>query len=390
LNIKSQAEDRHKLEEVPTRIEPCFFEEGVPAFILSLVGQIQYESATLGDGLPSNVISGLADVVRIANSFHSNLIEGHHADPEGISGALEGKDGVSDYAREAASHVLVQREIDALHSQGDLPIPTSLDFVRRTHRRFYEGIPTEFGFVHGLSGERFPIVPGAFRADGDPDVVVGRHQPPSSHRVDAFMDHFARRYKSVAAGPVGRVIAIAAAHHRFNYIHPFPDGNGRVSRLMSHAIALSAGIEGNGLWSVSRGLSVGIKDPSEYKRHMDHADHPRMGDRDGRGNLSLNALATFCEWFLSTVIEQIKFSKGLFALEVLEARYLQLVSSVVAEEEAGKVISAHIRGGKADADLRLVHKLESAGFISSNGAVSELRFPVEFHETLFPGLMSAP
>ena len=32
-------------------------------------------------------------------------------------------------------------------------------------------------------------------------------------------------------------MAIAAAHHRFNYIHPFPDGNGRVSRLMSHAMA---------------------------------------------------------------------------------------------------------------------------------------------------------
>jgi len=35
-------------------------------------------------------------------------------------------------------------------------------------------------------------------------------------------------------------MAMAAAHHRFNYIHPFPDGNGRVSRLMSHARRLTS------------------------------------------------------------------------------------------------------------------------------------------------------
>jgi len=49
------------------------------------------------------------------------------------------------------------------------------------------------------------------------------------------------------------VTAIAAAHHRLNYIHPFPDGNGRVSRLMSHAMAQVADIGAHGLWSVPRG-----------------------------------------------------------------------------------------------------------------------------------------
>ncbi|WP_342636617.1 Fic family protein [Aquamicrobium defluvii] len=57
-----------------------------------------------------------------------------------------------------------------------------------------------------------------------------------------------------------RIIAIASAHHRFNYIHPFPDGNGRVSRLMSHVMALKAGVGGHGLWSISRGLARGLKD----------------------------------------------------------------------------------------------------------------------------------
>jgi hypothetical protein len=70
------------------------------------------------------------------------------------------------------------------------------------------------------------------------DVAVGRHLPPSSERVEAFMRHFESRYRFANLGKAGRIMAIAAAHHRLNYIHPFPDGNGRVSRLMSHAMGL--------------------------------------------------------------------------------------------------------------------------------------------------------
>ncbi|MCE8469386.1 Fic family protein, partial [Rhodovulum sulfidophilum] len=82
----------------------------------------------------------------------------------------------------------------------------------------------------------------------------------------AFMDHFDKRFQIGARSSSGRIIVIASAHHRLNYIHPFPDGNGRVSRLMSHAMALTAGIGGQGLWSVSRGLARGMTDRGEYKR----------------------------------------------------------------------------------------------------------------------------
>lgn len=97
------------------------------------------------------------------------------------------------------------------------------------------------------------------------------------------MDYFARRYRFEKLGKAGRTLAIPAAHHRFNYIHPFPDGNGRVSRLMSHAMAHEAGIAAHGLWSISRGLARGLESRKDYKRMMDHADMPRQGDLDGRG-----------------------------------------------------------------------------------------------------------
>src|SRR3546814_3055658 len=110
------------------------------------------------------------------------------------------------------------------------------------------------------------------RTAPDEDVMVGRHRPPEPDRVAAFMEHFARRFATAEKSASTRIIGIASAHHRLNYIHPFPDGNGRISRLMSHAMALRAGIGGAGLWSISRGLARGLKDRDGYKRMMDHAE----------------------------------------------------------------------------------------------------------------------
>jgi Fic family protein len=96
-------------------------------------------------------------------------------------------------------------------------------------------------------GRHFRMEPGEWRSRPEHDVAVGRHIPPSSERVADFMAHFEGRFRFDRLGKAGRIMAIASAHRRFNYIHLFPDGNGRVSRLMSHAMASAAGIGAHGL-----------------------------------------------------------------------------------------------------------------------------------------------
>jgi Fic family protein len=132
------------------------------------------------------------------------------------------------------------------------------------------------------------MVPGEWRSHPDQDMDVGRHVPPCSPRVAQFMQYFEKRFRFEQMGRAGQIMAIASAHHRFNHIHPFLDGNGRVSRLMSHTMAGAAAIGARGLWSVSRGLARGLESRTDYKRMMDYADMPRQGDLDGRGNLSIH------------------------------------------------------------------------------------------------------
>ncbi|WP_245271847.1 Fic family protein [Mesorhizobium sp. LNJC391B00] len=134
----------------------------------------------------------------------------------------------------------MQAEIDRLAADGQLPEPASVGFLRWLHAEFYPDAEAPMLTIKG-AGREFVMAPGEWRSKPEHDVAIGRHEPPSSDRVNDFMQYFAMRYRFDKLGKAGRILTIPAAHHRFNYIHPFPDGNGRVSRLMSHAMALRPG-----------------------------------------------------------------------------------------------------------------------------------------------------
>lgn len=168
-----------------------------------------------------------------------------------------------------------------------LPPLASEAFLQWFHRAFYQG-SAEAMLTISAEGRQFRMEPAAWRNRPEHDVAVGRHLPPSSERVADFMAHFESRFRFDRMGTAARIMAMASAHRRFNYIHLLPDGNGRVSRLMSHAMASVAGIGAHGLWSVSRALARGLEGRGDYKVMMDYADKPRRGDLDGRGNLSVD------------------------------------------------------------------------------------------------------
>ncbi len=390
--------------ESPSRIEPARLEDA-PAALADITAEVSAAGAILGTSLHPTTTANLAALVRIMNTYYSNLIEGHDTRPRDIERALAGSldqdEGRRNLQLEAAAHVRVQAEIDRMAVEDTLPEPASGDFVRWLHREFYRDAPEDMLRIRGAHAE-FMMEPGEWRSLPEHDVAVGRHIPPSSERVDDFMRTFETRYRFESMGKAARIMAIAAAHHRFNYIHPFPDGNGRVSRLMSHAMAHKAGIGAYGLWSVSRGLARGLESRGEYNRMMDLADTPRQGDLDGRGNLSQRALIEFTEWFLKVCLDQITFMSRLFDLGNLGGRLRTYVdrSDVLNPEAVRLLQEALIRGqfdrGEASritglperTARRVLNDVIAEGLLASaspKGPVS-LRFPASSLEALFPKL----
>ena len=287
--------------------------------------EVTAASAGFRRSLPEPIVKALAGLVRGMNCYYSNLIEGHHTHPVDIERAMR-NDYSTDPAKrtlqlEAKAHVAVQQWVDGGGVKGRA---VTAETICELHRRFGALLPDELlVVVEPDTGRSVNVVPGALRHD---EVKVGQHLAISPGAVPRFLKRLEDVY-----GALGRsetILAVAAAHHRLLWVHPFLDGNGRVARLLSHAVLLDV-LNTGGIWSVARGLARNV---GAYKQHLMNCDSPRRNDLDGRGALSEEALADFTKFFLELCLDQVRFMEALMQPNRLRDRIL-----VWAEEE--------IRGG---------------------------------------------
>ena len=198
-----------------------------------------------------------------------------------------------------------------------------------------------------------------------------------------------------------QIIALGATHHRLLWIHPFYDGNGRVTRLMSHASLQRCGV-GSSLWSVARGLARNVE---KYKGLLTAADEPRRGDLDGRGTLSTKALIEFCEFFLTICIDQVDFMASLLEPkdllrrmrfhieEEVQAGNLPKGSFPILREalltgEVSRGRAGEITGYGERMARNVVSYLLKKGYLKSGSPRSPLvlAFPIDAVERWFPRL----
>lgn len=391
--------------ETPFRIEPTHL-ESIPARLADAISEVTHLSTQLSQRLHPTTAANLAELLRLTNSYYSNLIEGNVTRPRDIERALaeqlDEDRRTRDLQREAAAHVRVQRLIDEMQARGELSEPASVAFICWLHRTLYEKAPEAMLLIERTDGTSYSMAPGELRSQSFQDNVVGRHLPPSSNAVADFVRHFEEQFRMAGVGRAGQVVQVAIAHHRFNYIHPFPDGNGRVSRLLSHAMAQRAGIGAHGLWSISRGLSRGLPGRPAYKSMMDAADSPRAGDLDGRGNLSLMSLLEFVQWFCDVMIDQLAFMSEQLQLDTLGQRIatyverdlgLPATATTIARDvflrgEVARGEAPRITGLRERAARDVLTQLTAAGLLGSEtpkGPVS-LRISAKAAEALFPRL----
>lgn len=269
-------------------------------------------SAKLEGRLAPPTLDGIRSLLRVVNSYYSNLLEGHSTHPIDIERAMRRDYSVDQDKRdlqiESQIHIEVQEELaKRLGEEPDLNV-ASPELLRWIHERFYSRMPERLRWVKGDNQEKEWVESGVFR---NRSVAVGAHIPPKAEALDRFLERFASYYDPANQHGVGPLIALAAAHHRLMWIHPFLDGNGRVARLFTDAYFLRSRIAGYGLWNVSRGLARGRE---SYRAHLAAADAPREGDLDGRGNLSDRTMTEFCEFFLEVCLDQAQYMDRLLAL----------------------------------------------------------------------------
>jgi Fic family protein len=393
-----KAEDRGELVSLmePLLITDSPHDRG-PLTDLAL--DLAQKSAGFRRSLPPSLLASLADLVRAMNCYYSNLIEGHDTHPMDIERALK-----NDYSQdrrkrdlqvEATAHIAVQQWIDTGGLKGGVAIGAQA--IAEIHRRFCELLPEDLLWVEDpITNQRIRLVPGEFRRR---DVRVGSHIAISPGALPRFLERFERVYGNL--GKADRIVSTAGAHHRLLWMHPFMDGNGRVARLMSHAMLLDL-LDTGAVWSVARGLARNVQ---QYKTLLANCDMTRRNHLDGRGTLSQEALAEFTRFFLTVCSDQVAFMEGLMQPDRLRTRIL-----LWAEEEvrmgqlparSGRILEAVLYRGdlpRGDASTvlgtgerqarRIASALLAKEVLLSDSPRSPLRlaFPAALAARWMPGL----
>jgi len=286
------------------------------------------------------VPAGLRALLRSMNSYHSNRIEGQHTKPFEIEQALRrdfsANRELATRQRLAVAHIEAEVALEARYVgiEGALRLYSAQAIADLHHELFGRLTPEDLN-----AGNADEIIPGALRTR---DVSVGQHIAPAFTALPKFLQRWADVYANTRRGEAA-LVALAAAHHRLGWIHPFVDGNGRVMRLHTHTMLSALGYTG-GLWSPLRGFA---RSTDRYYALLAAADEARRGDLDGRGNLSQRALVDWIGYVLSVCQDQVAFMAGMLKLGDLERR----VAACLAYEEHT------LRSGVRMAALRPLHYL---------------------------------
>jgi Fic family protein len=301
----------------PAHMEPLFPRESKS--LVELAMKVYADASELAGMVHPITRKEIARLLRHINSYYSNRIEGEHTTPADIEKAVKNEYSADEAKKRlqllSVAHIEVQKRIDERFDSGeDVPV-CSTEFLCWIHKEFYDRVPDSFlKIYHPDRKEHIIMVPGELRKE---NVVVGNHVPPKWESLPDFLNNFEKVYGSESVFGHKKLITVAASHHRLTWIHPFLDGNGRVSRLFTYAFMRKAGIESHGLWTLSRGLARRAED---YKNMLSGADSSRRGDYDGRGNLSEKALTNFSVFFFEVADDQILFMKKLLSLDGLYNR----------------------------------------------------------------------
>lgn len=380
--------------------EPVMISEdtAVKAGLHDLALELAQRSEGFSRSLPDSLIPSLANLVRSMNCYYSNLIEGHDTHPINIERALN-----NDYSNdpkqrnlqlEAKAHITVQKWIDEGGIKGS---PFSQENICEIHKRFCELVPDELLQIEDPStGEMIEIIPGILR---EGYVQVGNHVAVSPASVPRFLERLHRAYSP--AGKIGPILASACGHHRLLWVHPFSDGNGRVTRLVSYAV-LKQTLNTQGLWSIARGLA---RQSKAYKVHLANCDLRRRNDLDGRGTLSEAALVEFTEFFLKACIDQVSFMEELMKPEKLRNRILiwaeeqiregslppksdSILKAILYQGEITRSEASELLGTSERTTRRITSALIECGAIYSETSRTSLKlaFPAKFADRWMPGL----
>lgn len=269
--------------------------------LTDVVMDLQYlRRHTLGGSTPAPIFFQLKRLFHTLESINSARIEGNRTSiAEAIEASINpeqpGTEGIREIQNNEAAMRFIEEQIDE-----DSPI--SRAFVRELHKIVVRDLsPPPNG-----EGDK---TPGAFRS-GNVTIHRAEHTPPDVSQLPEYLDEFIN-FINEPSDPKFDLLRVAITHHRFAWIHPFSNGNGRVVRLITYAQLISKGFDVR-TGRILNPSAVFCSDREQYYSMLSAADS---------GNSQ--AIIDWCLYVLKGFRDELEKIDRLLNYDFLRSRILQ-------------------------------------------------------------------
>lgn len=201
-----------------------------PSFDSSLVDvitELEYvRRLRLEGSAPAEIFFQLKSIFHMLESLSSARIEGNHTT-------------LADYVE---SHLQAEpSDSDALHELKN--IEEAMNYIEECVAPEFEISELFIRDLHAIAVKELERegdpTPGAYRTS-PVRIAQASHLPPDAFLIPQYMSELIGFINQNNA-PKYDLIKIALAHHRFTWVHPFNNGNGRTVRLFTYALLLKFG-----------------------------------------------------------------------------------------------------------------------------------------------------
>ncbi|MFK3643515.1 Fic family protein [Pseudomonas protegens] len=267
---------------------PAFFHHDLellnPSFdsnLVDVLSELEHlRRLRLEGDTPPAVFYQLKTIFHILESLGSARIEGNHTTlADYIESKVEGTAEDTDQLREVAN---IEKALDYIEQTIRPGTPITELTIRELHAMTVQDLERE--------GDR---TPGAYR-QGAVQIAQATHLPPDALMVPSYMQELVE-FVNREDLPKYDLMKVALTHHRFGWIHPFGNGNGRVVRLLTYAQLMKYGFNVDTGGRVLNPTAVFFNDRERYYAMLATAD---QGTKAG--------LETWCTYALEGIRDDLE------------------------------------------------------------------------------------
>ena len=256
-------------------IDLKLYEPSFGATLTDLIIELDYlRKKPLSGSTHPGVFFQLKHIFHTLESVGSARIEGNNTTiAEYIETKLEEPKMVSLSIKEIQN---IERAMEFIE-QSIAEYPIDEHFIRQLHQMIVKDLPPP------PKGEG-DLTPGQYRKV-NVSIQQSTHLPPDFLQVERYMNELVAFINQEVSAKFD-LLKAAIAHHRFVWIHPFANGNGRTVRLFTYAMLVKTGFAVN-VGRIINPTAVFCSNRNDYYNHLSGAD---SGTEKG--------ILTWCEYVL--------------------------------------------------------------------------------------------